>query len=519
MATKQKEEQQEHSCAPSVQDHALRVLLVDAEMSGARQLGTRWTHHPIGLMYLAASARQAFVGSEFKILHTAVVPNPDLALQEMLTAWRPNIVGIRSLSVAQEVFRKCATLVRAASPDCLLIGGGPFPSSAFPDILKEGLVDLVVIGEGEDAFVEVISRYLEERSVPSDVAGTAVQRDGTLHINPQRPFAADLDRLPPPAYDLISLADYRNFSNHSFQDCSQSAFLCATRGCPYSCCYCHQLFGKRVRRRSAESIVAEMKDHVNRRGIREFVFVDDVFNVPLDAAKQVLRRICSELPDVHLNFPNGLRADQVDDEFLDLLEACHTRHVAFAIETAVPRLQTLAGKRLRIELARETIRKASEKFIVCCFFMIGFPSETFAEAKQTIDFAAELDFLVQPVLSIVRVQKGTPLFHLINPNETQAQKLQLQEAQINEPGLMEKHQFWGDIFSREQSPLTSKEIQTLRLDWFERVQSNPRRIKNAHAILSRFLDDAEALRFYRNYFDSPNLSLESIRAIASRAGG
>jgi anaerobic magnesium-protoporphyrin IX monomethyl ester cyclase len=519
MVTQTKKQQPGFSCAPSIQERSLRVLLIDAEMSGARQLGTKWAHHPLGLMYLAAYARQAFAGSEFKIFHTAVVPNPDTALQELLASWRPNIVGIRSLSVAQEAFRKYATLARATLPDCLLIGGGPFPSSAFRDVLKDGMVDLVVIGEGEDALVEIISRYLEGVSVPSDVAGTAVQRDGVLQVNPHRPLATDLDRLPFPAYDLISLADYRSFSNHSFQDCSRSAFLFATRGCPYSCCYCHQLFGKRIRRRSAESILAEMKDHVDKRGICDFVFVDDVFNVPLDSAKQVLRLIARDLPDVHLNFPNGMRADQVDDELLDLLQACHTRHIAFAIETAVPRLQTLAGKRLRIEAAREAIRKASQRFMACCFFMIGFPSETLAEAKQTIDFAADLDFLVQPVLSIVRVQKETPLFHILTPTETQAQKLQTQEAQINEPGLMEKHEFWGDYFSREQSPLTSREIQALRLDWFQRVQSNPRRIKNAHAILSRFLDDTETLRFYRNYFDSPNLSLENIRAIASRAGG
>ena len=493
----------------------MRILLIDidndAPAGADSQLYARWSHHPLGLLSLAAAVR-AVPGVEVRVLHTATTGDPAAAITAAVQAAAPQLVGLRALSIARDNFQRLARLLRTLAPGAQLLGGGPYPSASYAELLAGGVVDLVVIGEGEATFVELVRRRQRDGGLPGDLPGTAVRDGATVRRNPEREPVADLDALPFPAYDLLDLAAYAGISNHAFQDASRCAFICASRGCPYRCCYCHQMFGKRVRHRSAENIVAEMRAHAGR-GISSFVFVDDCFNVPPAAAKTTLRLIARELPGVRLNFPNGLRADMLDGEMLDLLERAGTAHLALAVETASPRLQRLIGKNLDLAAARAAIDAASRRFIVCTFYMIGFPTETRAEAEQTIAFAASLEHVAQPVLSIVRVYPGTPLAALLEPDAEQQQRLAEQENAMLQPKLGAPMAFYGDYFPAERVPLRGLAIQELRWDWMRRVMMNPARIKSGHEVLGRHLPAEQVLRFYSNMFDIPGFADTNLRQL------
>ncbi|NIT57266.1 MAG: radical SAM protein, partial [Aliifodinibius sp.] len=275
-----------------------------------------------------------------------------------------------------------AELIRSRTKKTL-IAGGPFASTSFNHILEHGLVDLIVIGEGEVTIIDVIRSINKSNAIPENIPGTAVKINGKVIKNVKRNFIENPDEIAFPDYDLINIDDYSGFRNHAFQETHKSAYIFCTRGCPYNCVYCHQFFGKKMRRRSAKNIIAEMREINTRYGLKSFVVLDDCFNVPLSRGKEVLKLIAKELPDVRINFPNGLRADKIDDEFIDLLEMCNCVEIALAVETASPRLQKYIGKKLNLEKAKLNIDKISKKFITTVFFMVGFPTETYDEALMT----------------------------------------------------------------------------------------------------------------------------------------
>jgi len=342
--------------------------------------------------------------------------------------------------------------------------------------------------------------------------------NGECKVNALRPIIENLDELPIPNYDLIKLSDYEGISNLAFQEADKSAFMETSRGCTYKCYYCHAALSKTVRRRSPHLVLEELEVHYNKRGIRDFVFVDDIFNVPKPIAKEILRRIIDRFPGVRLNFSNGLRADQLDDEILDLLEEAGTVHMALAVETAIPRLQKLIVKNLKIAKAKEMIDKASRRFIVCTFFMVGFPTETLEEAKETVNFARDLTYLAQPVLNIVRIYPGTPLFDALNPTPEQARLIDEQASTNPTIKATDNPNFYGDFFPRNKVPMIGKDITAIRIQWMRHVLLNKERIHNSYNVMRKYFNEEQIIHFNKNFFDNPDFKKEELAKLLGRAG-
>lgn len=477
-----------------------RILLIDVEAGGG-QLTGRWSHHPLGLMYLAAAARRAMPALEIRLFHTATAIDPDAALTALLAEFRPEIVGLRSLSIARDNFSRICQLVRQCLPAAVILGGGPYSSTSFEEILERREVDLVVVGEGEATFVELLQEYNRLGRLPSGLSGTAERIADKVRLNTPRPLIPDLDSIAWPAYDLIKFSDYEGISNHAFQQADRSAFIESSRGCPYRCFYCHIAREKTTRNRSPQSVVDEIKHIHQTYGIDDFVFVDDIFNVPRKNGKETLRLLIEQVPGVRVNFPNGLRADQLDMEYMELFEAAGTTHMALAVETASPRLQKLIGKNLKLDHAAEMIHEASKRFVVCGFFMVGFPTETRAEAEATLEFARNMTFLAQPVLSIVRVYERTVLWDVLAPTPDQAGQMRDQASAMLQPKLRGETTFYGDYFDDERVPLKSADIADMREQWVSQVLLNPARIKNSTTVMERHFTRQQMITFYKNLFD------------------
>jgi anaerobic magnesium-protoporphyrin IX monomethyl ester cyclase len=492
-----------------------RILLIDVDIfEDKNDPGLQhYSHHPIGLLYLIASVREQFPEIEFKVFHTSTSNEPLKNIEFIISSFNPDLVGLRALSIAKEPFKVIAEKIRKLKPDIPIVGGGPYPSTSCQDILLEGVVDIAVIGEGETTFVDLVGRLKKFPTIPDDIKGTAVIVDSVVKINEQRPVIQNIDTIMFPDYDFINLKDYVDIKNHALQDTSKSAFILSSRGCPYGCFYCHQIFGKKIRRRSAENVITEMREHIEKRGIFDFVFLDDIFNVPMPEAKKILSLISEELPKVRISFPNGLRADFIDEEMLDLFEKAGTVEMALAIETVVPRLQKLIGKNLNLEKAEKAISSASKRFITRIFFMVGFPTETFDEALETINFAASFEYAAQPVLSVLRLYNNSKLFKILEPSEEQAIAIAEQEKNVVHLKMFSDIEFYGDFFSAEKVPLKSTDMRELLYIWMRDVLVNPNRIKKSHQVIVKFLDQEKILEFYRSVFGRPNFNENDLQKL------
>ncbi len=111
----------------------------------------------------------------------------------------------------------------------------------------------------------------------------------------------DLDSIPWPAWDLFPVENYVSSLDHR-QNKVRHMEVLASRGCPFNCVYCYRIYGRNVRRRSPESIVAELKELVNRYDIRYSGFPDDLFTSDRDFVMKICDLMKEELPDRRPSF-------------------------------------------------------------------------------------------------------------------------------------------------------------------------------------------------------------------------
>ena len=184
----------------------------------------------------------------------------------------------------------------------------------------------------------------------------------------------------------------------------------SSRACPWRCTYCHNSYGKKFRERSGENVLAEMELLVTKYGVREFVFMDDIFNLRAERAKTIARGIIDRGWKIRLTFPNGFRGDILDEELVLLLKEAGMYRCMVAVESASPRIQQVMKKRLKIDKVGKIVDFIAEQGVmVHGAFMLGFPGETEEEMRATIDWAAKSSFHTAAFFRVIPF-KGTELF-------------------------------------------------------------------------------------------------------------
>ncbi|MCP4641430.1 MAG: B12-binding domain-containing radical SAM protein [bacterium] len=341
---------------------------------------------PLGLLYLAAYVREKF-NLEIRLVDQRLENCSIDELARQVVEFEPDILGIGSVSAAGVLIPELTEKVRSACPDTLIALGGPHASASKEAALTGNDADLVVVGEGELTFERIIETYLDNRDY-SEIPGLVRREsEGEAVTNPGVvPFVADLDSLPMPAYDLIDVRRY--WLLHSFVLVPRRKYisLMSSRGCPFLCNYCHKIFGKRFRGHSPERLVDELEYFVGKYGARDVELLDDVFNYDYDRALEVCELIGKRDLKIKMAFPNGLRTDTLDEELIDAMVDVGFYYASFALESGSPRVQKHMGKRLDIDAFLKNVEYATNHGVFGNgFAMLGFPTETEAEMRETVD--------------------------------------------------------------------------------------------------------------------------------------
>ena len=364
---------------------------------------------PLGLLAIGSVLKRA--GHQVKILDLRISNSPDEELDSVMKSFKPQVVGIGVMTIECKYGFIDAAKVKEIDPEVTIVFGGPHCSHEPQFILNNPNVDLMVSGEGDLTIVELIDA-LEQDGDIENVRGIAYKKNGSYVRTADRPVIRDLDKFDQ-EYDLINLGRYFNFQSSMdfFPVFRNKRFLplVTSRGCPFKCTYCHDIFDKSIQYRSPEAVVDEIEYLINKYGIREFHIVDDVFNVNMKRAKKVLDAIIERNLNIHISFPNGLRADFFDDELIDKMQRAGVYRMALGIESGSQRIQDMIQKDLDINIIYDVVEKLTQaRMSVHGFFMLGFPSETRKEMKETIDFACDLG-LTTANFSLVIPNPGTDL--------------------------------------------------------------------------------------------------------------
>lgn len=366
---------------------------------------------PLGLLYCATALEHS--GYRVTIIDQSIDPHWKEKLLEAL-AGKPICFGLTCMTGPQIRYALAVSkLVKDKYPHIPVVWGGIHPTLLPEQTLQNPYIDIVVVGEGEETLPELIEA-LKTKSPLKKVKGIAFKQDGEYVFTGARPYI-DLDNQPFPAFHLLDINRYRgpmHGMDHIHMHCS--------RGCTLECAFCWDpVFHKRQFRKMSPSRVLEiMRYIIDKYGVRGFLFHDDNFFLDLAWAREVMEKIVRS--DLGISVGKlFIRADtlcKMDKDFLELLVRSRVKRLVLGVESGNPRILSLLKKHITLEQVIEANRKLIPYPIHPAYmFMMGLPTETPDEFKQSVDFADRLireNPKARRTFNIYAPYPGTELFKM-----------------------------------------------------------------------------------------------------------
>lgn len=314
-----------------------------------------------------------------------------------------DLVGISIKSFTMKNALEWARKVRGVNKKGLLVCGGPHISlDGFDFLMEYGIFDAGVACEGEKAALELAS------GKPLDkIKGILFRNNGTLIANERSEWISRLDDLAFPNYDFFD----------SLKEGITSYPLITSRGCPYQCNYCSvgKISGKRWRFRNPDKIIQELKLARGKYKINHFRVIDDNFTLSRERVKVLCRRMIQEDLKLKWSCPNGIRADSVDEEMMELMRKSGCESIAIGIETGVEEVFNKIGKAEKLADIVKTVHLAKDAGLrVTGFFILGLPGSTFELDRKSIQFAKTID--VESIWNTLVPYPGTEVWNWVQRN-------------------------------------------------------------------------------------------------------
>ena len=337
--------------------------------------------YPAGLYSIAAMLGTN--GIEAPILDLEI---DTLGLEAALERERPDVVGITAATANRFDAIDAARQTRRTLPEALIVVGGAHFTFTAEDTLRHiPEIDVVVRGEGEITFLEVL-RTLDASNPLMDVAGISFAEGEQIVHTPERLPIKNLDELPPIRWENVPWGKY----DYRFLNMPCVSLL-TSRGCPINCTFCSttKMWGKHVRWRSPVKVVDEIEYLLNNYGFEAVFFNDDTFTLN----RRHLLGICEEIERRGLKFRwvCQARVDTVNRTILETMKRAGCIYIYFGVETGSQKMMETIHKKITADEVRQTVRDCRALDIMChALFMYSLPDETEEDRRLTFEFMEEL---------------------------------------------------------------------------------------------------------------------------------
>ena len=263
-----------------------------------------------------------------------------------------------------------------------IVKGAPFLTYNTNAIYENTFLDYVIMGEPEFTLRDILN------GVPdNEILGICYRENFQAEKNDNRPFIENLDLIPFPARHLVDNSKYIRPDNGKVQ-----AVIKVARGCPFHCFFClaTPVSGMKVRMRSAENIIAEIKECVEKYKITNFLFWSDIFNIDREWTINLCKKIIES--GLKIVWSANTRANTMDDEMASYMYKAGCRLASIGVESGSQEILDNIGKKITLDDIRNTVRILKKnKIKIYNYFVIGLPWETEKTVEDTIKFAIELD--------------------------------------------------------------------------------------------------------------------------------
>ena len=310
----------------------------------------------------------------------------------------PDIVGISVTTAKYGSALNVSRLVKDFNADIPVVWGGVHPTILPNDTIRNRDVDIVVRGEGEYTFLDLVRNPISL----GNILGITYKEQGNIIHNPDRPLIENLDTLPFPARHL--LLEKESYHPETFGN------IFASRGCPYSCTFCasHKVWTRKVRYRSPQNVVDEIKAVRKVFNTNIFRFDDDSFTLNKRFVEDFCDLLIKEKLDI--KWSTETRANLVSDDLVKKMKSAGCEDIQIGAESGDEETLRLIKKGVTVEQIRNACRVLKQnKIRVSAFFMIGFPWETKKDIYKTVSLMKELD-PHSASLSVVTPYPGTELY-------------------------------------------------------------------------------------------------------------
>jgi anaerobic magnesium-protoporphyrin IX monomethyl ester cyclase len=256
------------------------------------------------------------------------------------------------------------------------------------EMIKNTHSDIGLLGEVDFSIVELIENISDEKKLLSTPNLILKIKNDIIYTKRDNQLAHPLlQELPLPAYDQINFNDYYGYKlvNDKFERINKWGIILGSRGCPYSCNFCHNFWGNNLRYRTVDSVVEEVIELDKKYRISNLFFLDPNFTLNKNWAINIAKKLKNE--NLNLNWSIQTRFDLVDEEILSSLSEGGCSHIFYGLESYNNDVLEKMNKKTNTSMIDNVIQ-LNKKYNVTAFMfiMLGVPGETKEGIMNTINF-------------------------------------------------------------------------------------------------------------------------------------
>lgn len=298
--------------------------------------------------------------------------------------FKPDLIAFSCLTNLYPFVKETAALIKKHFSVPIIVGG-IHPTSIPEYVLADENIDMVCIGEGENALLELVNK-MEKREDFINIKNLWIKVNGKIVKNPIRPLIADLDTIPFPDRSL--------FDKYG---CLAGTIKAITgRGCPFQCtfCYSHSLFNlykgeKFTRRRSVGNVIEELLECKKLYKVNDFYFFDDTFTINFSWLRD-FSNVYKE--KIATPFSCCVRPGTIHEEMVKVLKEAGLRMVFFGVDSGNDFIRKkIMGRNIeKSQIIEDAKLLKKYNIIIWSSVIFGSPGETIEQMRESFDLVREI---------------------------------------------------------------------------------------------------------------------------------